>query len=95
MRLKYPKKIEKDRQLEELPLQDLSGSGYFMLGMAESGFDIYICFCNAEMNKVWIEKSNKLNKNKFLCVEDLEYISDQEEFNKIHKFFIEKGVLNG
>ena len=93
MILKYPK--TKDSPIKELPLKDGMPSGYYLLGMAEDGLTIYVCFCNAEKNKVWIEKTTKLNPHKFLCLEQLEFIQDEEEFSKIHKFFIDKGALNG
>ena len=96
MNLIYPKSNHKNfDNLEELPSSLGGGSGYFLIALVEAGLDLYICFCNAERNKVYIEKTTKLNPNKFLCVEDLVLISDDNEFSTIYKFLIDKKVLNG
>jgi hypothetical protein len=95
VQLIYPAKPRKDfSNLEELPKAMGGGSGYFTIAVVKSGFDIYVCFCNAERDKVFIEKTTTLNKNKFLCFEDLTYLQD-EEFKTIHKFLIDAKVLNG
>jgi hypothetical protein len=96
MNLLYPKKNNKDfKNLEELPSSRGGGSNYFLIALVESGLDLYVCFCNAEHDKVYVEKTTKLNPNKFLCVEDLSLIKDDEEFSRIYKFLIDKKVLDG
>ena len=82
-------------KLPELPSVRGGSSGYQLIATAKSGLDLYVCFCNTSQDKVFIEKSTLLNPNKFLCQEDLVFISDEEEFNRIYKFFIEKGILDG
>jgi hypothetical protein len=96
MHLIHPKKKRKDfNKLEELPSALGGGSNYFLIALVESGLDIYVCFCNAERNKVYIEKTTKLNPNKFLCVEDLKVISDDNEFKTIYNYLIDIKVLDG
>jgi hypothetical protein len=96
MKLIYPKSNYKNfNNLQELPSSMGGGSNYYLIALVESGLDIYVCFCNAERNKVYIEKTTKLNPNKFLCVEDLMLISNDEEFSTIYKFLIDKKVLDG
>ena len=80
--------------LPELPSALGGGSGYFLIATVEDGLTLYICFCNAERNKVYIEKTTKLNKNKYLAVEDLVFIDDEKEFKAVHDFLIENKVLN-
>lgn len=95
MKLVYPKKKHKDfSKLNELPSSKGGGSNYFLIALVESGLDLYVCFCNAEHDKVWIEKTTRLNPNKFLCVEDLTLIENNEEFSSIYKFLIDEKVLN-
>ena len=95
MQLLYPKKPHKDfSNLEELPSAKGGGSGYLTIAVVKSGFDIYVCFCNAERDKVYIEKTTTLNPNKFLCFEDLQYL-ENEEFKLVHNFLIDARVLNG
>lgn len=96
MELIYPTKIVKDfTQLKELPSVRGGGSNYFVIAITKSGFDLYVCFCNAERDKVYIEKTTTLNVNKFACMEDLVFIENEKEFQEVHKFLIEKGVLDG
>jgi hypothetical protein len=96
MELIYPKKIIKSfKDLKELPSAKGGGSGYLLIATAKSGLDLYVCFCNMSRDKVYIEKTTLLNPNKFMCQEDLTFISNEEEFSKIYKFFIEKGILDG
>jgi hypothetical protein len=94
MKLIHPKN-RNFKNLKELPSAKGSGSNYFLIALVESGLDLYVCFCNAERDKVYIEKTTKLNPNKFLCVEDLVFISDENEFSTIYKFLIDEKVLNG
>ncbi len=95
MQLLYPKKPHKDfSKLEELPSAKGGGSNYFVIAIVKSGFDIYVCFCNAEKNKVFIEKTTTLNTNKFACFEDLKFLED-EEFTTIYKYLIDNRILNG
>lgn len=96
MNLLHPKKNLKDfSKLQELPSARGGGSNYFLIALAESGLDVYVCFCNAERNKVYIEKTTKLNPNKFICVEDLAKVESDDEFFKVYNFLIEKGILDG
>ena len=81
--------------LPELPSAKGGGSGYYLISLVESGLDLYACFCNAGRDKVYIEKTTKLNPNKFLCLEGLNLISNEEEFSTIYKFLIDKRILNG
>ena len=95
MKLTYPNKNNLDfKNLKELPLAMGGSSNYFLIALVESGLDLYVCFCNAERDKVWIEKTTKLNPNKFLCVEDLNFIQNEEEFSTIYKFLIDERILN-
>jgi hypothetical protein len=95
MNLIYPKKNHRDfSKLNELPSANGGGSNYYLIALAESGLDLYVCFCNAERDKVYIEKTTKLNPNKFLCVEDLVLVEDNQEFSRIYKFLIDEKVLN-
>lgn len=82
-------------RLPELPSARGGSSGYQLIATAKSGLDLYVCFCDMSKEKVFIEKTTLLNPNKFLCQEDLVFISEDEEFNRIYKFFIEKGILDG
>jgi hypothetical protein len=96
MKLTYPKNNYNNfSNLNELPSAKGGGSGYYLIALAESGLDIYVTFCNAERDKVYIEKTTKLNPNKFLCVEDLIFIDNKEEFFTVYKFLIDKKVLDG
>lgn len=98
MNILYPKKIQFKpdfTKLSELPSARGGGSGYYLLSTVEDGLTIYVCFINAAHDKVYIEKTTKLNKNKFLCVEDLELISNDNEFATIYQFLIDKRILNG
>lgn len=96
MKLIHPQNKNRNfKNLEELPSARGGGSGYFLIALAEAGLDLYVCFCNAERDKVYIEKTTKLNPNKFLCVEDLVFINDENEFSTIYKFLIDEKVLNG
>lgn len=95
MKLTYPQnKIRDFKNLKELPSSRGGGSNYFLIALVESGLDLYVCFCNAERDKIWIEKTTKLNPNKFLCVEDLTFIENEEEFSTIYKFLIDERILN-
>lgn len=80
--------------LPELPSANGGGSGYFLIAIVEDGLSLYICFCNAGRDKVYIEKTTKLNKNKYLAVEDLLFIDNEKEFKAVHDFLIENKVLN-
>lgn len=98
MNILHPKKNLKQpdfKNLSELPSVKGGGSGYYLLSLVEDGLTLYVCLTNAMHDKVHIEKTTKLNKNKFLCVEDLEIISDDNEFATIYQFLIDKKVLNG
>ena len=95
MELLYPnKKHQTFDKLQELPRTNGGGSGYYWIALAKSGFDLYVCFCDVTKTKVYIEKTTTLNPNKYLCIEDLQFVKD-EEFSTIHKFFVEKGILDG
>lgn len=95
MELIFPKTKHYDfKNLNELPSIKGGGSNYFVIAVAKSGFDLYVCFCDTTRQKVFIEKTSTLNPNKHLCMEDLTFI-DNEEFKKIHNFLIEKGILDG
>lgn len=95
MNLLYPKKNRDFTKLEELPSARGGGSNYFLIALVEKGLDLYVCFCNAERDKVYIEKTTKLNPNKFMCVEDLKLIENDEEFSTIYKYLIDERILNG
>lgn len=96
MNILHPKSKQPDfSKLSELPSAKGGGSGYYLIALVEDGLTLYVCFCNAERNNVYIERSHKLNKNKFLCVEDLEFISDENEFSTIHQFLVDNRILNG
>ena len=96
MELIYPTaKNNTFQNLKELPSMRGGGSNYFMLSTVKSGLDMYICFCNAERDKVYIEKTTYLNPNRYLCMEDLTFVENEEEFKRIHNFLIEKGILDG
>jgi hypothetical protein len=97
MNILHPKTRQPDfKNLPELPSHiRAGGSGFYLIALVESGLDLYVCFCNAERDKVYIEKSTKLNPNKFLCVEDLKLIEDDNEFSTIYKFLIDNRILNG
>jgi hypothetical protein len=96
MNILHPKTKQPNfNNLSELPSAKGGGSGYYLIALVEQGLDLYVCFCNAERNKVYIEKTTKLNTNKFLCVEDLTFISDESEFSTIYNFLIDNRILNG
>lgn len=96
MNILHPKTKNHDfKNLPELPSAKGGGSGYYLISLVESGLDLYVCFCNATRDKVYIEKTTKLNPNKFLCLEDLVFISNEEEFSTIYKFLIDNRILNG
>lgn len=96
MELLYPAKGHKDfTNLKELPSSRGGGSNYLLIATAKSGLDLYVCFCDMSRTKVYIEKTTLLNTNKFVCQEDLVFISNEEEFSRINKFLVEKGILDG
>jgi len=95
MQIYYQKPNKDFTNLKELPSAKGGGSGYYLIAVVKSGIDLYVCFCNAEHDKVYIEKTTTLNPNRYMCVEDLEFISDETEFQTIYKYLIDNKVLNG
>jgi len=100
MKLKYPiSKLEWewwiDHKFPFIPNKWGISSNYYLIGHAESGFDVYLAFTDESNSKVWIEKANKIAMPGMIYFEGLESIDDNEEFNKAHQFFIDKGILDG
>ena len=99
MKLKYP--LQKDmmywkaRQYPNIMLTDTHTSPYYLIGLAESGFDIYVAFTNYNQDQVWIEKTHKLMGLAGMYAKSFCKIDSDEEFNSVHRFFIEQGILDG
>ena len=98
MILKYPTlqdRISWNRKsFLKIPAEGLHHSGYYLVGVAESGFDLYVAFTNEMRNEIWIEKTNKLTRDPIRTTNFVEII-DKEEFNRAHSFFIQQGILDG
>jgi len=100
MKLEYPKtKVEWDswrrKLFPHIPTRKWVPSGYRMIGCSKSGLNVYVVFTNETFDKVWIEKTSSLMIRNFVASEDLVRIDDEEEFEMIHRFFINKGILDG
>ncbi len=98
MILKYPLSKDKlewnKKKFGYIPNKFLNSSGYKLIAVAESMFDVYVAFTNEEQDQVWIEKTHKLMSHNLLF-DNFVQIEDKEEFNKAHRFFIKEGVLDG
>jgi len=106
LKLSYPEKEPFSfSDLKILPNKSGAPSGYFMIAMAESYMktladsfitvDRYVCFCNYERDQVWIEKLAVTRPRQWLAFEDTIRIEDDDEFNSVHDFLLEKGILDG
>jgi hypothetical protein len=98
MILKYPLLKDKvrwnKREYHSIPANSLVGSGYFLVGVAEDTFDLYIAFTNETNDELWIEKASKLAPDP-IQTSNFVKIGNPEEFNTAHDFFIKQGILDG
>jgi len=98
MFLKYPLSKDKvkwhKREYHRIPANSLTDSGYFLVGVAEDTFDLYIAFTNETNDQLWIEKASKLAVDPIQSSNFVK-IGDAEEFNTAHNFFIKQGILDG
>jgi hypothetical protein len=98
MRLKFPLLKDKvqwnRRNYHKIPADGVYESGYYLVGVAEDAFDLYVAFTNETQDQVWIEKTNKLLSDP-IVTNNFKKIDDQEEFNRAHQFFIKQGILDG
>lgn len=92
MILVYPKPTQKSGAI--IPTRFGQPTPYSMIAAAKSGFDLYVAFKNEKGNQVWIEKASTLSKNSFVCFEDLQRITNDQEFVTAHQFFINEGFLD-
>lgn len=102
MKLVYPAFIPQDYswttdpKLALMPTKNGEHSGFLIIGVAQSGIDLYVLFSNMERNTTYIEKTTTLNPHaKFIAFEILERIVDNGEFARVHQFFVNKGLLCG
>lgn len=98
MILDYPKyKITRESwrsdKLSGIPMSNGSPSPYLLIALARQGFDLYVLFTNDDRDTVWIEKTTTLNTQAHMTFEDLNQITNDEEFNNVHGFFQTEGVL--
>ena len=86
----------------EIPNRKRQGSGYFLIasvnslmkvGTTYTVLDRYVCFTNYTKTDVWIEKLTSLRVRRWFAFDDTVKIDDEEEFNEIHGFLVQKGVL--
>lgn len=99
MILRYPQaKDLQDWKLRNFPniMYNLTHSSpYKLIGVAESGTDVYVAFCNQQQDQVWIEKTTTLLGREGMCAKSFQRIETDEEFNRAHQFFVNKGILDG
>lgn len=91
--------------LPAIPNKNGDPSGYLLIAIIRSTLgpalnpvstiDRYACFTNYEQDTVWIEKLNLIRAKKWFVFEDTLRIDDEEEFNEIYNFLINKKVLGG
>lgn len=99
MKLIYP--LQKDmfywkkKMLPTILLNGREVSPYSLVAIAESGFDIYVVFTNETKDEIWIEKTHKLLGIAGMYAKSFQKIESDEEFNKVHRFFIQQGILDG
>ncbi|MDD3412616.1 MAG: hypothetical protein PHY47_01315 [Lachnospiraceae bacterium] len=97
MKLIFPKnKLEwNPKKLPGIPDRYGNHTGHRLVAAAQNGIDIYACFTDEKNSNIWIEKTTALNPlANNLCMEMLERISDDAEFNRIHQFFVKEGLLS-
>jgi hypothetical protein len=99
MKLRYPNYKDmvhwNSKKFPAILLNSTNVSPYYLVGIAEEGYDIYVAFTNFEQDQIWIEKTHKFLGIEGMYAKSFMQIKDNEEFNKAHKFFIEKGILDG
>jgi hypothetical protein len=83
----------------QIPSKSGHPSGYYLIAMVRSYIghsvtvDRYVCFTNYTKDQVWIEKLAITRPRKWFAFDDTVKIEDDEEFNEVHNFLINKGVL--
>ena len=92
MDLLYPTQNSKKEPLE-LPDKNGNSTGYHILGIAKTEYEVYVCFANLLTREVWIEKTHKLLLTDHVNMNILNKIDDNQEFAMIYKFFLDKGLL--
>ena len=83
------------RQFPEIMADSIYKSGYSLIGLAEDTFDVYIAFTNEAQDNIWIEKTSKLAGLAGKYAKSFVQIHNDEEFNKAHQVFVNKGILDG
>ena len=97
--LSYPERVEgfKDRDLKGIPNKHNQFSGYYLIAIVQNGSLIkerYVCFTDASLTQVWIEKVTAISSRAWFTVEDLRKIDDDIEFNEVLNFLRDKKILD-
>jgi hypothetical protein len=98
MKLVYPqnKLLWNPKKLQGIPDRLGNDTGHRLIGIGQSGFDLYVAFTNDLSTEVWIEKTTTLHPlSRTMCMEMLSRITDEKEFVRAHQFFIKEGLLEG
>jgi len=99
MILKYPKLNDlpfwNDRKFPGIMHNATHSSPYFLIGLAQSGTDVYVAFTNHDQDNVWIEKTTQLMGLQGMYAKSFQQIETDEEFNLAHSFFVKEGILDG
>jgi uncharacterized protein YrzB (UPF0473 family) len=88
----YPT-LNNKKELLELPDKNGNSTGYHILGIAKTEYDVYVCFANLLTKEVWIEKTHKLLLTNHVNMNILNKIDNDNEFAMAYKFFLDKGLL--
>ena len=93
----YPTKAKdfNPNALHGLPDKQGNPSGYLVIAAIKSPSDVYVCFTDKEKEEVWIEKTSKIIDVGQICSNNMVRIDNEHEFNNVHQFLVNEGILDG